>query len=145
VPATTRSERSPAGPLLGLLLVPGPSPVAALIPIADSARAISDTLGGHLVDDTLVAALDDGTAVTFYRTDLTGATVVPALPDNPAAAVLAARLGLTDWQDQTRLRGPILVLGLDGARDISVPQSLLTAARQAGLDIIALAEPGPGQ
>lgn len=145
MPTTTPPQNPPVGLLLGLLLVPGPSPVAAMVRVADTAQAISDTLGGHLVDDTAVAALDTHTGVTFYHPDPTDSPAAAVLPDNPAAAALAAQLGLTDRHVQAQLRGPVLALGLNGTRDTCVPEALLTAAHQAGLTVIALSEPEPGQ
>lgn len=147
MPAIPQPESPPKSPaarlLLGLLLVPGPSPVAGLVRVADSARAISDVLGGRLVDDTVIAAFDTGTAVTFYRADPASSPAAGSLPDNPAAAALAARVGLVDRQVQARLRGPILVLGLNGTRDASVPELLTSLACQTGLTVIDLTELEP--
>ena len=69
-------------------LVPSDSAVPlSLCPVQDSATAISDLLGGVLLDDARVLPLADGTAVTIYQgEDRT------SLPVNDRLTVLATRL-----------------------------------------------------
>jgi hypothetical protein len=112
------------------LLVPAGAVPAEVIEVDETAQAISDALGGHLLDDTTIGELPGGERVTFYRSEDPG-----GLPDNPAAAALAARTAATDRRTLARLRGPVLVLGLDGTRDVSVPDGLIVVARQTGLFI----------
>jgi hypothetical protein len=71
---------------LRALLVPAGGVPAEVIEVGGTAQAISDALGGHLLDDTTIGQLPGGRQVTFYRSEDPG-----ALPDNPAAAALAAR------------------------------------------------------
>lgn len=42
-------------------------------------------------------------------------------------------MAVTDRQTLARLRGPVLILGLDGTRDVSVPDELLVVAHRTGL------------
>ncbi|HET9655357.1 MAG TPA: hypothetical protein VFP72_08380 [Kineosporiaceae bacterium] len=120
-----------------VLLVPADAagPVE-VVTVADSARAISDTLGGYLLDDSTIGSLPPGELFTVYRAD-----DVSTLADNPRAAALVARLGLVGRRLQARLRGPVLVAGLDPTTggDLDVPVGILTAAQQVGLRIT-----GPG-
>lgn len=126
---------------LRALLVPTGGVPAEVIEVGETAEAISDALGGHLLDDTTIGELPGGRQVTFYRSETPG-----ALPDNPAAAALAARTAATDRRTLARLRGPVLVLGLDGVRDVSIPDELIVVARQTGLSIGAgpVIPPGNG-
>ncbi|HEY6798478.1 MAG TPA: hypothetical protein VI248_27690 [Kineosporiaceae bacterium] len=72
-----------------------------------------------------------------------------ASSDNPRAAVLAARLGYHGRDIQRRLRGDILVAGLEpgGLRHSHVPVGVIAAARASGLVVHTGAgrptEPGP--
>lgn len=129
----------PRTPGLRALLVPAAGMPAEVIEVGQTAGAISDALGGHLLDDTTIGELPDGRRVTFYRSEEPG-----ALPDNPAAAALAARVAATDRATLARLRGPVLVLGLDGTSDVSIPDELIVVARQTGLSIPGTVMTPPG-
>lgn len=124
----------PRSQLRALLVSAGSAP-ARIVEVAETAVAISDALGGHLLDDTTVGKLPDGRQLTFFRAENS-----EALPANPAAAALAARAAVTDQRTLARLRGPVLVLGLDRGQDLPVPDDLLTLARRIGL---SLPSPGP--
>jgi hypothetical protein len=127
---------------LRALLVPAGTVPAEVIEVGETAQAISDAIGGHLLDDTTIGELPGGLQVTFYRSE-----DPYALPDNPAAVALAVRTAATDRRTLARLRGPVLVLGLDGARDVSIPDELIVVARQTGLSIRAeavMTPPGNG-
>jgi hypothetical protein len=117
-----------------ILLVPAdPAEPLEVIAVANSARAISDALGGHLLDDTTIGALPGGRWFTFYLADPS----VPALPDNPRAAALATRLGLVDRDLQAQIAGPVLVAGIDprSGNDVNVPDEVVAAAVQTGLPV----------
>ena len=123
-----------------VLLVPAdPAGQVQLMVVADSARAISDALGGCLLDDTTVGALPQGGWFTVYLADgvYLAEGDVATLPGNPRAAALVARLGLVGRQFQARIRGPVLIAGLDpdtGA-DVDVPVEVVAAAEQTGLTV----------
>jgi hypothetical protein len=110
-----------------LLIYPAESR-AHLVTIVGTARAISDALDGHLLDD-FTAELPGGQLVTFYLAETS-----TQLPTNQAAATLAARVGLHDRRVQSRIRGPVLVTGLDETfQDVDVPEALLALAQRAGI------------
>jgi len=103
-----------------------------VIQIPNSAAAISDTIGGGLLDDTTTGQLPNGTHYTIYLNQNPN-----DLPDNPRAATLTARLGHTDRDVQTRIRGDTLITGLDPQTgdDTNVPAELLHALRHCGLTV----------
>jgi hypothetical protein len=111
--------------LLGLLLAPGPATAAELAHVADSAHAVSDALGGVLLDDTAVVALNDRVGITLYQGDERTA------PANALAERLAAHYGLAAPGADVGFRGPVLVLGLDLATgsEAAVPQDVIETAR----------------
>ena len=125
----------------GLLVPAGMDRPVNLCQVADSAAAISDAIGGHLLDDTFTVALpgavplgkvvSGGVLVGFYLAEDRAELV-----DNPRFAVLAARLGLHERGFQRGLRGDVLVLGCaaDGLRDADVPPLVIQACSRCGLD-----------
>jgi hypothetical protein len=145
---TARTTTNQAGQRerVRVLLVPAdPAAPVEVISVANSARAISDAIGGHLLDDTTIGQLPDGSWFTFYLADASGLALpadgnVPALPadasglalpDNLRAAALAARLGLVDRGLQAQIAGPVLLAGIEprSGADIDVPRQVLTAAQ----------------
>jgi hypothetical protein len=122
---------------LRALLIPEGLSVVEVVEVEVSAAGISDMLGGQLLDDSTTGILPDGQRVTFYRGEYP-----QEVRGNLAAAVLAARVGITDRNVQSLLRGPVLVLGLDGIRDAPVPPGLLALARLAGLAVRDTEFPG---
>lgn len=58
---------------LRALLVPAGGMPAEVIEVGETAEAISDALGGHLLDDTTIGQLPGGRQVTFYRSEDPGA------------------------------------------------------------------------
>lgn len=130
--AARRSSRTtPRLRTLRVLLVPTDSArPLEVISVVDSAQAFSDALEGCLLDDSTIGELAEGCSFTFYLAD----TVAAALPDNPRAAALAARLGLVDRHLQARIRGPVLIAGVDPwtGNDLDVPDAIVAAAKQTG-------------
>lgn len=94
------------------------------------AAALSDAIGGGLLDEALVGTYgtDD---FTFYLDERRN---VAQLPVNDRAAVLSARLGFVRRGWLAGLRGDALVLGrLHDHEDTDVPRSVVDVARAAGL------------
>ena len=113
--------------LRALLIPADPSRPLALLPVADTAAAISDAIGGGLIDDTITGT-HGGHGFTLYL----GEDTVP-VPDNPRAAVLAARLGLHERAIQARLRGDVLIAGLGAGSDHDLPDPVLQAVAACGV------------
>jgi hypothetical protein len=114
--------------VLRALLVPADlARPAAVVLVADTARAFSWALGDVLFDS--VNAVHAGHRFAIYLPD-----DPTNRPDNPRAAVLAARLGLHDRDVQARLRGDVLLTGLhpDHDDDHDVPPAVLDAVRHIG-------------
>jgi hypothetical protein len=96
---------------------------------------ISDTLGGGSVETLIVDALPCGRGYAIHHIEQAS-----ALPDNPRAAAIAARLGHTDRADQANLRGDILITGLIAGHEdeANVPPEILQAVQRT---LVGL--PGP--
>ncbi|MBI1758317.1 MAG: hypothetical protein HYR62_03700 [Actinobacteria bacterium] len=133
----TRSRDAVAGqgrdgpPAGWALLIPARTELPCeLVPVPLTAAGISDSIGGGLLEEVVCGPDPDG-AHTVYQD---AAREMKALPDNPRAARLAARLGWPYLTGPTPLRGDALVLGLDehGA-DADVPDVVLAAAVREGL------------
>ena len=105
--------------------------------VQDCAAAISDCIGGVLLDDPLTLPLPDGTLIGLYRAeDRTG------LPDNPRLAVITTRLAVTDRMFQARAHGDVLILGTTPlAADTDIPAAVTAAAVQAGYPIAPITVP----
>jgi hypothetical protein len=114
----------PGRALLRAVLVPADCTVdVAVIAVPNASASISEAIGGHLLDDTTTGVLPGGARFTLYLADAPGIE----LPDNPRAAVLAARLGLDgDRALMARLCGDLLITGLCTAPfdDIDVPDQI---------------------
>jgi len=121
------------------LLVPANSTVPlSLRPVEDSATAISDLLGGVLLDDPRVLPLADGPAVTIYQGEDRA-----SLPVNDRLTVLATRLGIVDRAFHATARGDALVLGVTRRTiDVDVPDAVTVAAHRCGYRVAA-ATPSP--
>lgn len=115
---------------LTALLVPA-DPARAIEPVQteDSARCLSDLIGGGLLED-VTAVLSDGEAVTFY---LDERRYERRLPSNPRAAALATRLGVPSSALRS-ISGDLVITGMDrhGA-DIDVPSAVVNAATRVRL------------
>lgn len=112
--------------LCGLLVPADPGLSIALRTIEDSAVAISDLLGGVLLDDPLTWNLTDGISAAVYlgedRADL---------PDNDRLSALATRLGIVDRVFHAAARGDALVLGATRhGDDLDVPDAVTAAAHR---------------
>jgi hypothetical protein len=105
-----------------------PSQDCSLLLLEPSAAALSDALGGGLLDDAYYGAIGPD-RYCLYLDEMRQAK---HLEPNQRAAVLAARLG---WENlRIRLHGDALLVGTDsGCRDTDVPAGVLAAARRAGL------------
>ncbi|HET9654826.1 MAG TPA: hypothetical protein VFP72_05700 [Kineosporiaceae bacterium] len=116
--------------VLAVLLVPASVSVPVqVVHVPDSAAAIAAAIGADLLaDEPITCPLPDssGEQAGIYL-----AADAPLRPDNPRAAVLAARLGLdTDRTVMARLRGDILITGLnaDSCADHDVPATVTDLA-----------------
>jgi hypothetical protein len=117
------------------LLVPADSAVPlSLCAVEDSATAISDLLGGVLLDDACVLPLTDGTSVSVYQSEDRA-----SLPVNDRLTVLATRLGIVDRAFHAAARGDALVLGTTRQDiDVDVPATVIMAADRCGYQIAIL-------
>ena len=100
----------------------------SLLFLAPSAVALSDALGGGLLDDAYYGAVGPD----CYCLYLDEERLTKRLELNHRAAVMAARLG---WENRsTCLAGDALLVGADSRRnDVDVPASVITAAWRGGL------------
>jgi hypothetical protein len=116
--------------VLGLRIPADVGRPLALVVLPLSASALSDAIGGGLLEDALTAEGGDG-GYTFYVDEH---RVARGLRPNDRAAVLAARLGQVNRAWLADLRGDVLVLGADGRlEDVSVPLLVVEAAVRSGL------------
>lgn len=98
--------------------------------LALTSAALSDVIGGGLLDDALHATYAD----CWYTVYLDEGRADLRLPANERAAVLSARLGTTDRHWLAGLRGDALFVGSDPHRnDEDLPRAILDAARTAGI------------
>lgn len=119
--------------LVQALRVPAdPVEPLAVVRVKPSATALSEAIGGGLLDDS-VQGWTAGDGYTFY---LDENRVRKGLPDNARAATLAARLGHTDRIWLSEVRGDVLITGCTLRGDeTDVPEAVLAAAHQAGLTV----------
>lgn len=116
--------------VLGLRIPAEVGQPLALVALPLSASALSDAIGGGLLDDALTAEGGDG-GYTFYVDEH---RVAKGLPGNDRAAVLSARMEHVTRAWLADLRGDVLVLGCDGRlEDVSVPLFVVDAAVRSGL------------
>ena len=119
-----------AGSVLGLRIPADAGGPVSLVVLALTASALSDAIGGGLLEDSLIGDAD-GAGYTFYVDEF---RVAKGLPRNERAAVLAARLGHVNRAWLADLCGDVLVLGCDERLDdVSVPGCVVEAAALSGL------------
>jgi hypothetical protein len=111
-----------------------------LCAVQDSATAISDLLGGVLLDDPLTWSLSGGVFATVYRAENRA-----NLPVNQRLSVLATRLGIVARAFHAVARGNALLLGVLGAApgdiDLDVPATVTAAAERCGYRIVSVIPP----
>lgn len=108
------------------LLVPADlQTTVRVITVKNSAVANSEAIGGGLIDDSVTGDYR-GTRFALYRCEDRADQ-----QDNPRAAVLAARLGLTDRALLASMRGDVLVTGLARLSndDVDVPAQVVELQR----------------
>lgn len=117
--------------VLSALLIPAEvaRPVR-LLPVADAATAISDLLGGVLLDDPVTWCSTVGTWISAYLGERRG-----GCGDNPRLSLVATRLGLTDRWFHACARGDALLLATrpGGVVDDDLPEAVVAAVRRSGL------------
>ena len=107
--------------------------------VADTAAAISDLLGGVLLDNADAWNLGRGVSASVYwAEDRAG------LPVNDRLSVLATRLGIVDRTFHTAARGDALLLGATRqGRDVDVPGAVAVAADRCGYPVAPVIAPAP--
>lgn len=112
--------------MIKALLVPADQRMTVrVITIKNSAVAISEAIGGGLIDDSATGTYN-GSRFAVYQNECRD-----GLPDNPRAAVLAVRLGLVGRAFLADLRGDLLVTGLESLTndDQDVPAQIADLQR----------------
>lgn len=100
-----------------------------VLTLPDAAVALSDALGGGLLDDPIHDEIG-GRSYCWY---LDEERVAKGLPRNERAAILSARLGGDCRDGHVSLSGDVLVVGITGGSDDDVPVGVLVAAWRGGL------------
>jgi hypothetical protein len=110
--------------LVGLLVPADAGRPPATWAVTNSSAAISDLLGGVLLDDALTWDLGGEVSVSVYRAEERA-----GLPVNQRLSVLATRLGIVDRAFHATARGDALLLGTtrDG-REVDLPAAVVVAA-----------------
>lgn len=112
------------------LLLPGrPERPAELRELTLTTDALSDAIGGGLLDDRLRGRVGRQSFTMYVDDSGTG-----RFSPNDRAIALAARLGIDDLRWLAGLRGDTLVVGYDPitAEDVDVPAPVVAAARELG-------------
>jgi hypothetical protein len=106
-----------------------------VVSVALTAVALSEQIGGGLLDDTFHGVVDGES----YCILLDEERLTKDLPDNQRAATLAARLGHLERGWLAELRGDVLVTGIDDhEQETHVPARVLMAACRSGLCPVGL-------
>lgn len=129
--------------LLGLVVPPLRSePVIVRALEAASSVAISDAVGGGLIEEVLTSNGPGGEGRYVVYADATALEDPERLERNPRATTLAVELGVSDPAVLNRLRGTLLILGRAADDcDQDVPSDVLRAAgRRLPLDLQAATE-----
>jgi hypothetical protein len=123
--------------LVGLLVPADAGRPLALRPVRDSAAAISDLLGGVLLDDAVIWNVGGGVGVSVYwAEDRAG------LPVNQRLSVLVTRLGIVDRTFHAVACGDALLLGATRqGRDVDLPGWVAGAADRCGYTVVCVTSP----
>ena len=123
--------------LAGLLVPADAGRPLALRAVTDSSAAISDLLGGVLLDDAVTWNLGGGVfASVYWAEDRAG------LPVNQRLSVLATRLGIVDRTFHATARGDALLLGTTRqGRDIDLPDAVAAAVDRCGYTLTPATAP----
>jgi hypothetical protein len=90
-----------------------------------STTALSDAIGGGVLETVVISAFEDSTFQVYADRH----RKAKKLPDNQRAILLSARLGCIQLVDRIRLRGDILLTGVDDSgNDLDVPYAVFEAA-----------------
>jgi hypothetical protein len=117
--------------LTGLLVPADTGRSLTLRAVADTAAAISDLLGGVLLDDAVTWNLGRGVSTSLYW-----AEDRVALPVNQRLSVLATRLGIVDRTFHASACGDALLLGATReGRDVDLPCAVALAADRCGYTV----------
>ena len=104
------SPSAPPTQLIALLMPADAGAPCRIVSVRNRAAAISEAIGGGLIDDVLIGGTTGGMYVLYAGDEDSDEQIVR--PDNPRAAVQAARLGHHGREVQRRLRGTVLATGL---------------------------------
>lgn len=95
-----------------------------------TAAALSDAIGGGLLDDAVSGVIDSARYCVYLDADRRSGHA----QENPRAVRVAARLGWERLAEQIQLRGDILITGLDArGNDADLPLALAELAHHSGL------------
>jgi hypothetical protein len=106
-----------------------------VVSVALTAVALSEQIGGGLLDDTFHGVVDG----VSYRILLDEERLAKDMPGNQRVATLAARLGHFEHGWLAELRGDALVTGIDDYdQETHLPARVLMAACRSGLCPVGL-------
>ena len=126
------------GPVLALRVPADDGEPVTVVLVRPSSVALSDAIGGGLIDDALVGGCE-GDRFGLY---LDEERVAKNLPPNDRAAVLLVRLGHTDREWLAGLCGDAVIVGVDGrGGDCDVAAEVLVAACGGGFDVTIELDP----
>jgi hypothetical protein len=124
-------RRRPMDSIHAMLIPPDPDDPVCIFRVVNSAAALSEAMGGALLDDSVVGRLAGGSCYTMYLAD----ELEPTGDPNPRAVALAKALGHFDRQLLGRMNGLVLVTGLNPCcgDDVDVPEEMFEVALRAGI------------
>lgn len=126
------------GPVLALRVPADAGEPVSVVLVRPSAVALSDALGGGLLDDAFVGSCEGGRFGVYLDEE----RVAKNLPGNDRAAVLTARLGQVDRSWLADLRGDAVIVGVDvRGGDCDIPAGVLVAACQGELGVTVELDP----
>lgn len=120
------------GPVLALRVPADVGEPVTVVLVRPSSVALSDAIGGGLIDDALVGVCEGGRFGIYLDDERAAKRLTP----NDRAAVLSIRLGHTDREWLAGLRGDAVIVGVDGrGGDCDVPAGILVAGCGGGFDV----------